>query len=132
MLNIQLAIPTYSIFFHFCFISRIHSLTLFLSQLIPHCVPCKDEDDVDSSTMVRYSREDTGTLKPLDDNGTLRAPIASSSETLKPSATLRESQGIHSTSNAGTLSMDLGTMVINSDNEEGEEDDEDSTMKSEC
>ncbi|KAK4317534.1 hypothetical protein Pmani_011378 [Petrolisthes manimaculis] len=87
-----------------------------------------DDDDVDSSTMVRYSREDTGTLKPLGDNGTLRAPIASS-DTLKPSGTLRESQGIHGTNNTGTLSMDLGTMVINSDNEEEEEDDEDSTMK---
>ncbi|KAK4317532.1 hypothetical protein Pmani_011378 [Petrolisthes manimaculis] len=88
----------------------------------------EDDDDVDSSTMVRYSREDTGTLKPLGDNGTLRAPIASS-DTLKPSGTLRESQGIHGTNNTGTLSMDLGTMVINSDNEEEEEDDEDSTMK---
>lgn len=66
--------------------------------------------------MVRYSAGggDSGTLKPLSNEGTLMAPLDSG-------GTLRAPVG------TGTLSTDLGTMVINSDNEE---DDEDSTMKS--
>ncbi|XP_071541230.1 serine/threonine-protein kinase 3 isoform X5 [Panulirus ornatus] len=74
-----------------------------------------DEDEVDSSTMVRYSAGggDSGTLKPLSSEGTLVAPMDSGGTLKAPGGT-------------GTLSTDLGTMVINSDNEE---DDEDSTMK---
>ncbi|XP_076038895.1 serine/threonine-protein kinase 3-like isoform X2 [Oratosquilla oratoria] len=68
----------------------------------------QDEDDSDSRTMVRYSRSDSATLRPGND-GTLVAP---------PSGTLLAP--------TDTLSTDLGTMVINSDNEEEEED---STMK---
>ncbi|XP_071541223.1 serine/threonine-protein kinase 3 isoform X1 [Panulirus ornatus] len=75
----------------------------------------QDEDEVDSSTMVRYSAGggDSGTLKPLSSEGTLVAPMDSGGTLKAPGGT-------------GTLSTDLGTMVINSDNEE---DDEDSTMK---
>ncbi|MPC08786.1 Serine/threonine-protein kinase 3 [Portunus trituberculatus] len=73
-----------------------------------------DDDEVDSSTMVRYSSGDSGTLRPLPSDGTLRAPV-------DDGGTLRALGG-----GTGTLSTDLGTMVINSDNEE---EDEDSTMK---
>ena len=76
----------------------------------------QDDDEVDSSTMVRYSSGDSGTLRPLPSDGTLRAPV-------DDGGTLRALGG-----GTGTLSTDLGTMVINSDNEE---EDEDSTMKSE-
>ena len=64
--------------------------------------------------MVRYSSGGGGTLRPLPSDGTLKAP-------LDDGGTLRALGG-----GTGT---DLGTMVINSDNEE---EDEDSTMKSEC
>ncbi|XP_045106387.1 serine/threonine-protein kinase 3-like isoform X3 [Portunus trituberculatus] len=74
----------------------------------------QDDDEVDSSTMVRYSSGDSGTLRPLPSDGTLRAPV-------DDGGTLRALGG-----GTGTLSTDLGTMVINSDNEE---EDEDSTMK---
>ncbi|KAK8383969.1 hypothetical protein O3P69_016010 [Scylla paramamosain] len=73
-----------------------------------------DDDEVDSSTMVRYSSGDSGTLRPLPSDGTLKAPV-------DDGGTLRALGG-----GTGTLSTDLGTMVINSDNEE---EDEDSTMK---
>nr|WBW48470.1 hippo [Eriocheir sinensis] len=76
-----------------------------------------DEDDMDSSTMVRYSGGDSGTLRPLPSDGTLKAPM-------DDGGTLRPSTG--TATSTGTLSTDLGTMVINSDNEE---EDEDSTMK---
>ncbi|XP_069958395.1 serine/threonine-protein kinase 3 isoform X3 [Cherax quadricarinatus] len=74
-----------------------------------------DEDDIDSSTMVRYSAGsgDSGTLKPLNNDGTLMAPLDSGGTLKAPVGT-------------GTLNTDLGTMVINSDNAD---DDEDSTMK---
>ncbi|XP_069157321.1 serine/threonine-protein kinase 3 isoform X7 [Procambarus clarkii] len=74
-----------------------------------------DEDEMDSSTMVRYSGGDSGTLKSLNNEGTLMAPLGSGGTLKAPVGT-------------GTLSADLGTMVINSDNEH-DEDDEDSTMK---
>ncbi|KAK8383957.1 hypothetical protein O3P69_016010 [Scylla paramamosain] len=74
----------------------------------------QDDDEVDSSTMVRYSSGDSGTLRPLPSDGTLKAPV-------DDGGTLRALGG-----GTGTLSTDLGTMVINSDNEE---EDEDSTMK---
>ncbi|KAK7066363.1 hypothetical protein SK128_028439 [Halocaridina rubra] len=74
----------------------------------------QDDDDVDSSTMVRYKSDDSGTLRPLNNEGTLVAPLASCGTLVAPV-------------DSGTLSTDLGTMVINSDNED--EDDEDSTMK---
>lgn len=75
---------------------------------------------MDSSTMVRYSGGDSGTLKPsLPSDGTLKAPM-------DDGGTLRAPAG--TATSTGTLSTDLGTMVINSDNEE---EDEDSTMKSE-
>lgn len=77
----------------------------------------QDEDDMDSSTMVRYSGGDSGTLRPLPSDGTLKAPM-------DDGGTLRPSTG--TATSTGTLSTDLGTMVINSDNEE---EDEDSTMK---
>lgn len=75
----------------------------------------QDEDDIDSSTMVRYSAGsgDSGTLKPLNNDGTLMAPLDSGGTLKAPVGT-------------GTLNTDLGTMVINSDNAD---DDEDSTMK---
>nr|XP_053648671.1 serine/threonine-protein kinase 3-like [Cherax quadricarinatus] len=75
----------------------------------------QDEDDIDSSTMVRYSASsgDSGTLKPLNNDGTLMAPLDSGGTLKAPVGT-------------GTLNTDLGTMVINSDNAD---DDEDSTMK---
>lgn len=76
----------------------------------------QDDDEMDSSTMVRYSSGDSGTLRPLPSDGTLRAPV-------DDGGTLRALGG-----GTGTLGTDLGTMVINSDNEE---EDEDSTMKSE-
>ncbi|XP_045617212.1 serine/threonine-protein kinase 3 isoform X2 [Procambarus clarkii] len=75
----------------------------------------QDEDEMDSSTMVRYSGGDSGTLKSLNNEGTLMAPLGSGGTLKAPVGT-------------GTLSADLGTMVINSDNEH-DEDDEDSTMK---
>ncbi|XP_064122922.1 serine/threonine-protein kinase 3-like isoform X8 [Macrobrachium nipponense] len=74
-----------------------------------------DDEEVDSSTMVRYrSGGDSGTLRPLNNEGTLVAPVASSGTLVAPV-------------DSSTLSTDVGTMVINSDNED--EDDEDSTMK---
>lgn len=73
----------------------------------------QDDDDVDSRTMVRYSGSSVEeTLKPGDE-ATLVNPVTSSHDFIE--------QGT-----MGTLSTDLGTMVINSDNEE----EDDSTMKS--
>ncbi|KAB7507665.1 Serine/threonine-protein kinase 4 [Armadillidium nasatum] len=69
-----------------------------------------DDDDVDSRTMVRYSGSSVDeTLKPTND-GTLISPV--DQDTLIGQGTM------------GTITADLGTMVINSDTEE-----EDSTMK---
>ncbi|XP_066948009.1 serine/threonine-protein kinase 3 isoform X3 [Macrobrachium rosenbergii] len=83
-----------------------------------HSIPntqIQDDEEVDSSTMVRYrSGGDSGTLRPLNNEGTLVAPVASSGTLVAPV-------------DSSTLSTDVGTMVINSDNED--EDDEDSTMK---
>ncbi|RXG73047.1 Serine/threonine-protein kinase hippo [Armadillidium vulgare] len=70
----------------------------------------QDDDDVDSRTMVRYSGSSVDeTLKPTND-GTLISPV--DQDTLIGQGTM------------GTITTDLGTMVINSDTEE-----EDSTMK---
>lgn len=77
----------------------------------------QDDDEVDSRTMVRYSAGggDSGTLRPANNEGTLMAPLQSGGTLVSPV-------------DSATLSSDLGTMVINSDNED---EDEDSTMKSE-
>ncbi|XP_069972882.1 serine/threonine-protein kinase 3 isoform X11 [Penaeus vannamei] len=74
-----------------------------------------DDDEVDSRTMVRYSAGggDSGTLRPANNEGTLMAPLQSGGTLVSPV-------------DSATLSSDLGTMVINSDNED---EDEDSTMK---
>lgn len=75
----------------------------------------QDDDEVDSRTMVRYSAGggDSGTLRPANNEGTLMAPLQSGGTLVSPV-------------DSATLSSDLGTMVINSDNED---EDEDSTMK---
>lgn len=75
----------------------------------------QDDDEVDSRTMVRYSAGggDSGTLRPANNDGTLMAPLQSGGTLVSPV-------------DSATLSSDLGTMVINSDNED---EDEDSTMK---
>ncbi|XP_047478935.1 serine/threonine-protein kinase 4-like isoform X1 [Penaeus chinensis] len=75
----------------------------------------QDDDEVDSRTMVRYSAGggDSGTLRPANNEGTLMAPLQSGGTLVSPL-------------DSATLSSDLGTMVINSDNED---EDEDSTMK---
>ncbi|XP_063613201.1 serine/threonine-protein kinase 3-like, partial [Penaeus indicus] len=82
---------------------------------IQEIIDVKDDDEVDSRTMVRYSAGggDSGTLRPANNEGTLMAPLQSGGTLVSPV-------------DSATLSSDLGTMVINSDNED---EDEDSTMK---
>ena len=90
----------------FCYLFKIEAFVQLHQQ---------EDDEVDSSTMVRY---DSGamdeTLKPSQADMTLVSPVDVEYGTLLSNQSM------------ATMTTDLGTMVINSDPEDMEED---STMK---
>lgn len=76
----------------------------------------QDEDEVDQGTMVRAGTGDSGTIRAA---GSLGSSLGSTAGTMIEH------------DDTGTLQSQLGTMVINSKDDEDDYDDEDAgTMKS--
>ena len=84
-------------------------LTVFLSRAYPPSCVLQDEDEVDHGTMVRAGTGDLGTIRAA---GSLTGSVV---------GTMIEHQDM------GTMQSQMGTLVINSENEDEEEA---GTMKS--